>query len=200
MGLAKLVNWFNRPAPYHERHFRRRECLRPDYRQVARALVDQIDFASAVDVGCANAFLLEEFARDGKEIAGVELSPEVRPFLAPEVADHVLIGDFAELAGSWDLTCCVEVAEHIPRHRSHELVETLVRITDRWIYFTAAPPGQPGRGHINCRPHAEWLEMFAQAGWSADEERTARLRDSFASLETAVWLQGNSFLFTNAAD
>ena len=195
MTLTDLVPWLNRPAPYRARHFRRRETLRPDYRRLARALMQLVPFSSAVDVGCANAFLLEEFVDAGKEVTGVELSPEVVEVLSPEIRHAVLIGDFADLAGRWDLACCVEVAEHIPPPRSAELVDIVARIARRWIYFTAAPPGQPGRGHINCRPHDEWLEMFAHRGWETDEPRTARLRDTLASLETAVWLRGNSFLF-----
>lgn len=199
MSLANLVTWFNLPVRYRERHFRRRECLRSDYRLVARALLDQVPFASVVDVGCANGFLLEEFAADGREIAGVELSPDVVGLLAPSIRDHVLIGDFSELEGQWDLACCVEVAEHIPPRRSQELVDTLSRIARSSIYFTAAPPGQAGRGHINCRPHEEWLEMFRRAGWQPDDEDTAWLRAMLARLDTAVWLRGNSFLLSPTA-
>lgn len=194
MGLSDLVAWLKRPVPYGARHFRRRESMRSDYRLVARALLDLLPFSSAVDVGCANAFLLEEFAAASKEIAGIEVSPAVVEVLSPKIRDAVSIGDFSDLEGHWDLVCCVEVAEHIPQERSRELVESLARCARRWIYFTAAPPGQSGRGHINCRPHDEWLGMFAAAGWRTDDERTAALRDRLDSLETAVWLRGNSFL------
>ena len=82
----------------------------------------------------------------------------------------------------------------IPPGRSLDLVETLTRLARRWIYFTAAPPGQRGRGHINCRPHAEWLGWFAEHGWEIDTERTTRLREDLGSAPKAKWLQGNSVI------
>jgi SAM-dependent methyltransferase len=158
------------------------------------SLLSRLDFATVADVGCANGFLLEAFVAAGKRIAGIELSPAVVEVLPESIRPHVRIGDFAEMTGSYELVCCVEVAEHLPPARSAALVDTLAGLAERSIYFTAAPPGQGGHGHINCRPHAEWLEMFAAHGWREREELTTALRDDLASLETAHWLRGNSFV------
>lgn len=194
MGLSRLATWLKLPSRYHARHFLRREVMRPDYVTVAQSLMRRLDFDSAADVGCANGFLLEAFLDAGKRIAGIELSPEVREVLRDEIRQFVSIGDFSELDGRYDLVCCVEVAEHIAPVRSDDLVDSVARLAARWIYFTAAPPGQGGRGHINCRPHEEWLQMFEERGWLLDIETTVPLRDDLGSLEQAVWLRGNSFL------
>ncbi len=172
--------------------------MRPDYLLLARSLLRQLDFDSAADVGCANGFLLEEFLDSGKQIAGIELSPEVHEVLRHDVRPFVAIGDFAQMTGRYDLVCCVEVAEHISPSRSEDLVDTLAPLASRWIYFTAAPPGQGGHGHINCRPHEEWLAMFAERGWVEVPELTARLRDDLGALERATWLRGNSFILKPA--
>lgn len=168
--------------------------MRPDYQRVANSLLRLLPFESVVDVGCANGFLLETFRAADKQIAGIELSAAVVELLDPAVREAVAIGDFAELAGSWDLVCCVEVAEHIVPDRSLDLVDTLTRAARDWIYFTAAPPGQGGHGHINCRPHDEWLAEFAERGWQVDSQRTDELRRELEQLERAAWLRGNSFL------
>jgi SAM-dependent methyltransferase len=200
VGLAKIATWFRRPSLYKARHFRRREEMRADYQRVAKSLLEHLDFDSVADVGCANGFLLEEFLAAGKRIAGIELSPAVVEVLADSIKPHVSIGDFSELVGDYELACCVEVAEHIPPDRSEDLVAALTSLTQRWIYFTAAPPGQSGRGHINCRPHEEWLGFFAARGWVRDDDRTAELRDDLDALQRAHWLQGTSFVLVPAED
>lgn len=202
--LDRLRKRLGRPSPFAARHFRKREALRQDYALLADALLDLLGFDSVLDVGCANGFLLERFAAAGKEIAGIELSPEVAEVLSPEVAPAVAVGDFAEvprrLPRPFDLVCCVEVAEHIDPARSRELVTVVTNAAGRWIYFTAAPPGQSGRGHINCRPHEEWLGWFAEEGWRVAGEETDALRAALEHLTRAHWLQGNSFVLALAGD
>ena len=87
------------------------------------------------------------------------------------------------------------MAEHIVPTRSEELVEVLTGISTRWIYFTAAQPGQSGHGHINCRPMEDWVAWFNARGWELDTERTEGLRTVLGELEKAVWLRGNSVIF-----
>ncbi len=157
-------------------------------------MIDSVDFESVFDVGCANGFLLETFHQAGKEIAGIDSSPAVSDVLPSAIEDRVRVADFAQARGVWDLVCCVEVAEHIAPERSQELVQTVAQLARNWVYFTAAPPGQEGRGHINCRPHSEWLDWFSDLGWSADSERTAQLRNELENLGQTPWLRTNSFV------
>lgn len=196
--IDTLHHWLRKPKPYAARHFRRREELRSDYRVLADALVEILDFDTVLDVGCANGFLLERFRSIGKEVAGIESSPAVREVLREPVAEAVVVGDFAQIPERWsrrfDLVCCVEVAEHVEPHRSEELVDVLAGQAGRWIYFTAAPPGQSGHGHINLRPHGEWLAWFEARGWEVAPAEVTRLRDALTELERALWLRENSFL------
>lgn len=200
--ISTLRRWLGRPKPYGARHFRRRQELRGDYALLAEAFLARLDFDSVLDVGCANGFLLERFAAAGREIAGIELSPKVVEVLPPEVAPAVAVGDFGEVPNRFprpfDLVCCVEVAEHIDPQRSRELVTVVTAAATRWIYFTAAPPGQSGRGHINCRPHEEWLGWFEEEGWRVAGEETEALRAELEHLTRAHWLRGNSFVLAPA--
>ena len=188
------------PKPYGIGDFESRERLRDDYLLVGGALADLFDFDSVLDVGCGNGFLLEELQRRGKSVSGIERSRAVRKVLAPEIADKIRIGDFRTATGSWDLVCCVEVAEHIRPAVSERLVSTLARVAKRWIYFTAAPPGQGGRGHINCRPAAWWVGAFAEEGWSLDPEMTGAVKLRLEALREATWLGENSMVFRRDRD
>lgn len=193
--MSVLRRLTRRPKPYRLRDLRRRERFRPDYDLVADFLLQNLPFQSAIDVGCGNGFLLERFHDAGKVIAGVDVSPDVPSLLGKRLNGAVRVADFGAAVGSFDLACCVEVAEHIAPDRSLALVETLARLARSWIYFSAAPEGQAGRGHINCRPHSDWLVWFEVRGWHLDEQSTAQLRQHLTKLRLAPWLRSNSFLF-----
>jgi SAM-dependent methyltransferase len=190
--LSRLAR---RPKPYRLRDLRRRERFRADYDLLADFLLHNLPFDSAIDVGCGNGFLLERFHDAGKDIAGVDVSPDVPHLLGKRLNGAVRVADFGAAAGSFDLACCVEVAEHIAPERSLDLVETLARLARSWIYFSAAPEGQAGRGHINCRPHSDWVAWFEGRGWHLDACSTDELRRHLVRLRLAPWLRANSFLF-----
>ncbi|MGB6337123.1 MAG: hypothetical protein WBG96_16080 [Thermoanaerobaculia bacterium] len=192
--MSWLAKRRQRLKPYRAKDFRLREKFRSDYRVIGQFLVRNLSFDSVYDIGCANGFLLGEFLAADKRCGGIELAPTVRDVLPPELQPLVEVGDFSSAEGQWDLVCCVEVAEHIPPERSVDLVATVTRLAGSWIYFTAAPPGQTGRGHINCRPHQEWLSWFEEAGWQEHDALTHRLREELQELESAPWLRSNSFV------
>ena len=185
---------FGRSGGFGTRRLRARERYRPDYQIVARSILRLLDFTTIYDVGCANGFLLREFHAAGKDVRGIDISPDIKDAVGPDLVDRVEVGDFSAAQGSAELVCCVEVAEHIRPERSLDLVGTLTRLATRWIYFSAAPPGQLGRGHINCRPHEQWLGWLRERGWVVDEEKTAHLREDLGAIRRAVWLQRNSFV------
>ena len=196
MGLIKqLQTWFRVPVPFRSEDYALQEQYAEDYRLIAACLVAELDFDSVIDLGCANGLLLLPFHRAGKEVCGIELSPNVMSYLPSELREVVSIGDFSAMGGQADLVCCVEMAEHIRPNRSEELVDKLSSLARGWIYFSAAPPGQGGRGHINCRPMSEWIRWFEDRGWRLDEEKTAALASTTQRLEKAQWLHGNSVIF-----
>jgi SAM-dependent methyltransferase len=192
--LREIRSRLGLPHRFSRQDFEKRDVFAADYQLVARALTEQIDFATVLDLGCANGFLMGELHRFGKIVRGLELSPAILDVLPPELAERVDIGDFTLATGTWDLVACVEVAEHISPERSLDLVTTLAARARRWIYFTAAPPGQKGKGHINCRLHEEWVAWFRGLGWRVDEARTTGLRGDLDRLERATWLRGNSLI------
>lgn len=94
--------------------------------------------------------------------------------------EHFLECDLAttDLDVRADLAICLEVAEHLPAERAEPLVAMLCR--SDVVLFSAAVPGQPGTGHVNCQPPAYWAEIFQRfgfvgsgqlRGWIWDDER-----------------------------
>jgi SAM-dependent methyltransferase len=97
------------PAPFH----RRRLIL---------ALAREIDFASAMDVGCGNAALLLALRRLRPEatLVGIDIADSVIAedhAAYPDVAFHQLDIGEACLPTRCDLVVCSEVLEHVPDWR-----------------------------------------------------------------------------------
>ncbi|MBN9509431.1 MAG: class I SAM-dependent methyltransferase [Alphaproteobacteria bacterium] len=185
-------------TPYDRDFFAMHLPWRADYDFLADALMRAVAFDSVLDLGCGTAFLLARFAAHGKRVAGVEASDHAREFVPAEVRDAVVPGDLTtplDLARH-DLVVCAEVAEHLPASRADHLVETICRAAGRWIFFTAAVPGQGGFGHINEQPHAYWIERFEPYGARLDPARTQALRaELLPALQVTWWFARNAMLF-----
>jgi cyclopropane fatty-acyl-phospholipid synthase-like methyltransferase len=139
---------------------------------------------------------MEPLHKRGFDVQGIEISEDVVEYLPESLNARVEIGDFSEARGNYDLVCCVEVAEHIDPSRSQELISKLCTLSDQYIYFTAAPPGQGGHGHINCRPHSEWIQWFNQSGYQVSPSVTEEIRSDLGEVDYTYWLRENSFVLS----
>ncbi len=72
---------------------------------------------------------------------------------------HKDLTQLTHLDKKYDLTICLEVAEHLPESYAKNFVEFLSSTSDT-ILFSAAIPFQGGQGHINEKPLSYWIEMF----------------------------------------
>jgi SAM-dependent methyltransferase len=176
--------------------YEHRLIYRENYRAISAALLNLMQFETVLDLGCANGFLIEDFAIAGKMVRGVELSPCVRDFLPAILQQRVTIADATTLGavGRFDLVCCVEVAEHVAPDSSLGLLDSIAANASKWIYFTAASPYQEGHGHINCRQQFFWLNEFRKRGIELDWERTEQLLAAIRGLQPAEWLEWNSLI------
>lgn len=184
-----------KPVPFTAENYAVRDIYRPDYEILASAILKNFAFHTVMDIGCANGFLLTHFHAAQKDVSGIELSADALDFLPSEIKARVQIGDFSAATGSYDLVTCVEVAEHVPPSVSAALVEHVCRLAKAAVYFTAAPPGQPGHGHINCRPHQDWIDLFSARGWALDRDLTASIKAEINHIQHAPWLIENTLIF-----
>lgn len=63
---------------------------------------------------------------------------------------------------------CLEVGEHIAAPSAQTLIASLARHSDV-VFFSAAVPGQPGFGHVNCQWPEYWQRMFNRSGYACDD-------------------------------
>ena len=82
---------------------------------------------------------------------------------------------------------CAEVVEHLHPGQEEILLDNVANHARDRIVFSAAEPGQPGHGHINCRPIEYWLEEWFTAGLVTGPRQLPGMR----CLATMSWFRRN---------
>jgi SAM-dependent methyltransferase len=128
-----------------------------------------LPIASVLDVGCgAGAWLAAHGEAGVGDLTGVDGDYVERSLLLfePDRFEALDIAAPFDLRRSFDLVQCLEVGEHVVEPLARSLIDNLVR-HGQVVLFSAAPPGQGGKGHINEQPIAYWRDLFAERGYSA---------------------------------
>ena len=159
----------------------------------------KLDPNSVLDLGSGAGYYLRAFAKQGIEVLGLEASPAG----VASSGSNILALSYdlrrpVHLSKRFDVVMCVEVAEHIPKRSSAVLVESICANCNRFVVFTAAPPGTPGADHINCQPEEFWLALFRTRGFLLRTELTADLRRTANTGDTAEWWKAWSLCFQRA--
>ena len=150
---------------------------------------------SVVDVGGGDGGWLREFQRHGcKELLLLD-APEVRPHLViePTAFQPLDMQRDDAPAKKCELALCLECAEHLPAKREQWLVDYLTSSADV-VVFSAAVPGQGGKGHINERVHFYWTELFSRRGFRCLDVLRGRIVH-----DTAIpwWYRQNMFVYAS---
>ncbi len=125
------------------------------------------------DFGCGIGSFLLGAKEKGVLVQGFELGGEhASKYTLPTISPYI---DFNKdiskemFNGKYDITLCIEVAEHIEEKNANQLIDNLVWATKKMCVFTAATTGQQGTGHINCQPHDYWKDKFEERGLKFNE-------------------------------
>ncbi len=150
--------------------------------------------ASVLDIGCGVGAYLSLFRSLGsRTVFGVDGLPREATVLTEAEYQAGNLGEPLDLKRIFDLVVCVEVAEHLDETASDTLLDSIARHSAGVIVFSAAEPGQPGQGHINCRPIGDWLQRWSRRGWVPDLVETLGVR----SLASLSWFRRNLVVLRN---
>jgi methyltransferase family protein len=114
---------------------------------------------TALDVGCGSGLSIERFENAGISAWGLD-----GYFVNCAWSHRRVTADFCTQWVEWpikfDLVWCVEVLEHVPSEYEQNVIQTIRRNVGKIAFITAAPPGQPGFHHVNCKPRTYWIDKF----------------------------------------
>ena len=155
---------------------------------------------SYLDLGCGDGTMLKTIRRAGvAQVLGIEVSSWAKIAAGKRVKVPIKVFDLArefDLGRSFDLVTCIEVAEHIQPEGTEMFLANIARHVNNWLVFTAAPPGQGGDGHINCREPVYWIEALESLGLTYDGSSTSRLAEHWRwATGPMFWLPQNCMVF-----
>jgi hypothetical protein len=133
-------------------------------------------------VGCGQGEWLEAFGLD--DVQGVDIAaPE--PYLCHDL-NYAL-----HLGRTFDLVLSLETGEHLPPSAADVYVDSLVRHS-RTVVFSAAVPGQAGKGHIHLQPHEYWHEKFAARSYDMFDIVRPQIAHRY---DVSAWYRENVFVY-----
>jgi SAM-dependent methyltransferase len=136
-------------------------------REVLGVVLPMISPTSVVDVGCGEGAWLsvcnelgihDVVGLDGPWVHLERLQISEKDFLSTDISLPI------QLDRQFDLTICLEVAEHLDAEYADTLVESIAALAPA-VLFSAALPGQGGAHHVNEQWPEYWLERFEARGF-----------------------------------
>jgi glycosyltransferase involved in cell wall biosynthesis len=160
----------------------------PPFRYLAEVLAPK----SALDIGCGVGAYLEIFKRfSGTKIMGVDGIDKTASILSADEYVAMELGAINKIRGAAEVVLCMEVLEHLSGQLPEVLIKAMSACATKAVLFSAAEPGQPGNGHINCRPITEWIALWQNEGWTPDLDLTLSCR----ALSSLFWFRRNFIVF-----
>ncbi|MBU0791688.1 MAG: class I SAM-dependent methyltransferase [Gammaproteobacteria bacterium] len=193
---------------YDTAFFQSHMKYRPIYSFIADLMVAHLKLGSVIDWGCGCGFLLERLHGHGIiELMGIDGSKEVMEFwkkeLPPGLVRKLVVGDIFDygVEDQYDLAVCMEVGEHVKEKDAGLLVYKICNSSTKWIWWTAAQPGQGGTNHVNCQPISYWEDAFAEeSDFRPDWEKTYEIKQAMLVNHSLClgfpWFRDNLCLFS----
>ena len=126
---------------------------------------------SIVDFGCGEGMWLhvassfdnhiEILGLDGDYVDRSKLKINENAFVPTNISKEV------HLDRKYDLAISLEVGEHIDKDFADVYLDNLTNASDH-ILFSAAIPGQGGKGHVNEQWQSWWIKKFKERGFEPD--------------------------------
>lgn len=168
-------------------------------RAIAKYFQEAVSPSSVLDIGCGPGEYLMAFSELGVKAVGCDGSSSgIRRIPQSVFAFHHDLRKPLITNTRYDLTICIEVAEHLPKSSSKILIDSICGSSTGLVVFTAAPPGVPGEDHINCQPVGYWEKLFNVNRFQLDRLATRQLREFAVVNKLPAWWQEWSYVFRKA--
>ena len=153
---------------------------------VGKCMAETYGFNSAIDFGCGIGSYLQGMKQAGVEnVFGYEfLRKSVDPYIDKDMKPYIKQGSLMDILrpGKFEWVQSIEVVEHLLPEASDVIVTNLTDASCKYLFFTAAVPGQGGVGHINEREQSFWIEKIEAKGFKHLVNDFKSLKEKFALL------------------
>lgn len=188
-----MINQVYDKSFYSETHENKIES----FRKVASILSRHLTFETVLDIGCGSGQLLAELKQNGKDVLGCEISEAaIKRAPAGITSFQADAAKPIHINRCFDLVVCIEVAEHINKRQSSRLVANCTNL-GRQVFFTAAPKGQSGVGHINLQSYSFWIKLFAKQGFKHQVLLSKTLQEHMRAENVLSWIADNLMVFSS---
>jgi hypothetical protein len=137
-------------------------------------IVEKYKIQSMLDIGCGPAGMVEYANYKKIYSIGIDGDKDL-----PK-KDYVLIHDFTEgifnLSENFDLVYSTEFLEHVEEKYVSNFMPLFQK--GKYIFVSAAPPGQGGHHHVNCQSKEYWIEKFSSYGLEYLKEESEKIRET----------------------
>lgn len=177
-----------------------------DYQSLATVLNSYFQPSSVLDVGCGSGTVLSAFnqVNGNLRLLGLENSHEainianqrgleIRQLNITRFSQHD-IPQLCDQLGEFDITLCLEVAEHLPFWYANKLLRILIG-TSNTIIFSAAQPGQGGPLHLNEQPPEYWINKFLAFKYTFNRELSGVIHKELNDCNIPSWYKNNLLVF-----
>lgn len=165
---------------------------------ITKLIYDKFKPKSVVDFGCGSGTYLYFFSKLGvNKVKGFEGSQNAieLALIDEESINKCDITKKVELNETYDLCICFEVAEHLPKDCVDAFLDNLCS-SSTTILFTAAPPGQGGRHHVNLKPVQYWIQKFDERHYCYQKSLTDEFKKELdVTISTLSWMKTNIMIF-----
>lgn len=166
-------------------------------------LLEFMGFDSVVDFGCGiGSYLESAHNKNVKKIKGYDIGGDYAKKYTPEnVQPYIEYTDCTQPMKTEKYDCVIsfETAEHIEPSGTDQFCENIVQAlsNDGYLFFTGAPEGQDGCGHINCQSKFYWMSQFISRGLEFDTITTLVVSNKWKDLGAPNYISDNLLVFKN---
>lgn len=191
---------------YDEEYFEEYECGQPVEKgipygsaairiflsRLAQAIVENMQFVTAIDVGCATGVMVTELRKYNKAAYGIDVSRYALEKSGCQHCYEISILDTESIFKTFcsrffDVAICIEVLEHIFPEDIDCAIDNLCGLSDV-IIFSSCPPTlnkliedserfPSDLIHPSVHDGNFWLTKFYERGYVIDSDLTVKLRD-----------------------
>tara|TARA_Y100001973_G_C5207722_1_gene342875 strand:+ start:6944 stop:7504 length:561 start_codon:yes stop_codon:yes gene_type:complete len=139
-------------------------------------LKQKYNIESMLDIGCGPGDMVQIANDRGIRTWGIDGDFTIK--YPASISPNIIIHDYCDgpssITREFDLCWSVEFLEHVEEKYLDNYMKDFSRC--KYVICTAAPPGQKGHHHVNCRDLSYWKEVFERYGFEYDEEETIEIK------------------------